>query len=99
MWGECISGALYWNDFVNLAKKVGFGDPRLVSDAPITIKNKEIEAKCEGIEFYSATYRLFKLECLEVRMGVLVVLFFCYIIILTSSLPPNSPTAKTTAKP
>ncbi|GMH86036.1 hypothetical protein TL16_g10415 [Triparma laevis f. inornata] len=65
LWGECISGALYWNDFVNLAKKVGFGDPRLVSDAPITIKNKEIEAKCEGIEFYSATYRLFKLECLE----------------------------------
>ncbi|GMH94170.1 hypothetical protein TrST_g4031 [Triparma strigata] len=65
LWGECISGALYWNDFVNLAKKVGFADPRLVSDAPITIKNKEIEKKCEGIEFYSATYRLFKLETLE----------------------------------
>jgi arsenite methyltransferase len=21
LWGECISGALYWNDFLNYAKK------------------------------------------------------------------------------
>ena len=29
--GECISGALYWNDFISLAKKCGFSDPRVVS--------------------------------------------------------------------
>jgi hypothetical protein len=22
LWGECLSGALYWNDFVRLAKEV-----------------------------------------------------------------------------
>ena len=27
LWGECLSGALYWNDFLNLAKAAGFGDP------------------------------------------------------------------------
>lgn len=32
LWGECISGALYWNDFLNLSKKCGFTDPRLVKD-------------------------------------------------------------------
>ena len=65
LWGECISGALYWNDFVNLAKKCGFGDPRLVEDSRITIKNKALEAKCGNVNFYSATYRLFKLPDLE----------------------------------
>lgn len=30
LFGECLSGALYWKDFVELAKKVGFADPRLV---------------------------------------------------------------------
>lgn len=65
LWGECISGALYWNDFHNLAKKCGFLDPRLVSDSPITVNNPELEAKCGRIKFYSATYRLFKLDDLE----------------------------------
>jgi len=61
LYGECLSGALYWNDFLTLAKECGFGDPRLVEDAPITINNKEVEARLEHIQFYSATYRLFKL--------------------------------------
>ena len=63
--GECLSGALYWNDFINLAKKCGFTDPRLVSSNPITIQNKEIEEKIGHVDFYSATYRLFKLDNLE----------------------------------
>ncbi|MEN8180781.1 MAG: methyltransferase domain-containing protein [Pseudomonadota bacterium] len=65
LYGECLSGALYWNDFINLAKKAGFADPRLVEDRPITIDNPEIEAKIGHIGFYSATYRLFKLDGLE----------------------------------
>ncbi|MEN8167535.1 MAG: methyltransferase domain-containing protein [Pseudomonadota bacterium] len=65
LYGECLSGALYWNDFLNLAKKAGFADPRLVEDRPITIDNPEIEKKIGHIDFYSATYRLFKLEGLE----------------------------------
>ncbi len=65
LYGECLSGALYWNDFENLAKKAGFLDPRLVEDDIISIENEAVEAKIGHIEFYSATYRLFKLENLE----------------------------------
>merc|ERR1719199_462577 len=62
LWGECISGALYWNDFHNLAKKAGFLDPRLVEDKIITVANKKLEGKLGCIKFYSATYRLWKLS-------------------------------------
>jgi len=62
LYGECLSGALYWNDFQNLAKKCGFADPRLVEDRPLTIENTEIEQLVGHIRFYSATYRLFKLD-------------------------------------
>jgi len=65
LYGECLSGALYWNDFILLAKACGFADPRLVDDRPLTIGNPAIAAKVEPIRFYSATYRLFKLEGLE----------------------------------
>ena len=65
LYGECLSGALYWNDFHNLAKQAGFIDPRLVEDRPITIDNPAIEAKIGHIKFFSATYRLFKLPELE----------------------------------
>lgn len=65
LYGECLSGALYWNDFENLAKAAGFGDPRLVEDSPITVNNEAQQAKVGAIRFFSATYRLFKLDGLE----------------------------------
>jgi ubiquinone/menaquinone biosynthesis C-methylase UbiE len=70
LWGECLSGALYWNDFVNMAKRCGFADPRLVEDSEITVKNKEVEASInksgnKDLKFFSATYRLFKIDDLE----------------------------------
>lgn len=65
LYGECLSGALYWNDFINLAKRVGFADPRLVSDRPLVIDNPQLQAQIGHINFYSAVYRLFKLEGLE----------------------------------
>jgi SAM-dependent methyltransferase len=65
LYGECLSGALYWNDFLTLSKTAGFTDPRLVEDRPITLEAPEIEAKIGFINFYSATYRLFKLAGLE----------------------------------
>ncbi|MBV1914463.1 MAG: methyltransferase domain-containing protein [Pseudomonadales bacterium] len=65
LYGECLSGALYWNDFHNLAKKTGFADPRLVEDRPLGIDNAAIEKKIGHISFFSATYRLFKLDQLE----------------------------------
>jgi arsenite methyltransferase len=65
LYGECLGGALYWNDFHNLAKRHGFADPRLVEDLPIAITDPRIAAKLGNIRFYSATYRLFKLDDLE----------------------------------
>jgi arsenite methyltransferase len=70
LWGECLSGALYWNDFQNMAKQAGFNDPRLVEDAPITVESKKVQNMIDSeghssIKFFSATYRLFKMPELE----------------------------------
>ena len=65
LWGECLSGALYWNDFLRTAKTVGFTDPRSVKNNPITIENEEVQEKCGNIQFFSVTYRLFKIDGLE----------------------------------
>lgn len=65
LYGECLSGALYWNDFLQLARNSGFTDPRLADDRPVTIDNPELIEKTGNIRFYSATYRLFKLPDLE----------------------------------
>jgi arsenite methyltransferase len=63
--GECLSGALYWGDFLKEAKGAGFGDPRLVKDRPLGIGDAAIAEMLDGISFFSATYRLFKLDGLE----------------------------------
>ncbi|MBA4143912.1 MAG: methyltransferase domain-containing protein [Nitrosospira sp.] len=65
LYGECLSGALYWNDFLHLSRQNGFADPRLIDDHAITIDNAELAARTGSIRFYSATYRLFKLDNLE----------------------------------
>ena len=65
LYGECLGGALYWNDFLRLARNAGFTDPRLVEDRPLAVNNEELQAKTGNIRFYSATYRLFKIAELE----------------------------------
>ena len=65
LYGECLSGALYWNDFLNLARGAGFRDPRLVTSRPLAINNPDVARRVAPIRFYSATYRLFKLAELE----------------------------------
>jgi SAM-dependent methyltransferase len=65
LYGECLAGALYWGDFLELARKVGFADPRLVDDNPVDITDPRLAEKLGDIKFYSATYRLFKLPDLE----------------------------------
>ena len=65
LYGECLSGALYWNDFENKAKSAGFLDPRLVEDRPLEIENAAIQETVGRINFSSATYRLFKIDALE----------------------------------
>ena len=65
LYGECLSGALYWNDFLSLAKEAGFLDPRLVTSRPMDVNNAVLQKKLGAAKFFSATYRLFKLDALE----------------------------------
>lgn len=65
LYGECLAGALYWNDFLNLAKAAGFADPRLVEDRPIQVTDRSAREKLGATRFFSATYRLFRIEGLE----------------------------------
>lgn len=65
LYGECLGGALYWNDFIQLAKRHGFSDPRLVTDRPLEVSDPELTPRVSDLKFYSATYRLFNLQELE----------------------------------
>lgn len=65
LYGECLGGALYWNDFLRFARKVGFADPRLVEDRPISATDSELAARTGNVRFFSATYRLFAIDRLE----------------------------------
>lgn len=65
LWGECLSGALYWNDFLSLCRKVGFKDPRLVKSSPVAVQNPGMQRLIGHIQFWSATYRLWKIPALE----------------------------------
>ncbi|XP_051940357.1 arsenite methyltransferase-like [Hippocampus zosterae] len=61
LWGECIGGALWYKDLLQLAEEVGFSPPRLVTASIVTVDNKELQAILGDFKFVSATYRLFKI--------------------------------------
>lgn len=65
--GECLAGAMYWEDFRRLMQKLGVPDVRTLSSSPISIGNPEIAAKLGGATFRSVTVRAFKLASLEDR--------------------------------
>lgn len=65
LYGECLGGALYWNDFLRVSKASGFIDPRLVTDRPLEITDPQLIPRIGALNFYSATYRLFKIDTLE----------------------------------
>ncbi len=65
MYGECLGGAMYWNDFQRVAHRHGFADPRLATDRPLEITDPELARRAGNLKFFSATYRLFKLDALE----------------------------------
>lgn len=60
LYGECLGGALYWGDFLVLAKGAGFADPRLVRSRPIAVTDPSLREKLGEAQFFSATYRLFR---------------------------------------
>uniref|UniRef100_A0A7S1RAS6 Arsenite methyltransferase n=1 Tax=Alexandrium catenella TaxID=2925 RepID=A0A7S1RAS6_ALECA len=61
LWGECISGAMYIEDFLRESVKVGFTDPRMLSMEEIIIHDPVLKDVVGRARFYSITYRLFKL--------------------------------------
>jgi len=61
LWGECIAGALYVNDFLRHARAAGFTDPRVLTSSPIDIVDPALRAITGEAKFFSITYRLFKL--------------------------------------
>jgi hypothetical protein len=65
LYGECLGGALYWNDYLRLANAAGFADPRLVEDRPLEVTDSTLAEQTGNLRFFSATYRLFKLDGLE----------------------------------
>ncbi|RPD47112.1 methyltransferase domain-containing protein [Hymenobacter sediminis] len=67
LYGECLSGALYTEDFRRLLHGIGIHEYRLTASRRLTIGNPEIELKVGNIGFYSLTVRAFKLPELEDR--------------------------------
>jgi len=61
LWGECVAGALYEEDFLRIARAVGFADPRELARAPVEVSNPELRDVVGNARFSSITYRLFKL--------------------------------------
>ncbi|MCR5887290.1 methyltransferase domain-containing protein [Hymenobacter sp. J193] len=62
LYGECLSGAMYIEDFRRLLRQLGVHDYRLTAKRQLSIDNEEIEQKVGNIKFYSLTVRAFKLD-------------------------------------
>ncbi len=62
LFGECLSGALYVEDFRRMLREVGCVDYRVVSSGPIELHDPEVVRKAGMIDFYSLTIRSFKCD-------------------------------------
>jgi SAM-dependent methyltransferase len=62
LYGECLSGALYIEDFRRMLRDLGCLDYRTVTSRRIDINNEELQARAGNIQFYSMTIRAFKLS-------------------------------------
>ena len=61
LYGECLAGALYIEDFKRLCAQAGFLDARILEGHEIEIHDPELKEITGNAKFYSLTYRLFKL--------------------------------------
>ncbi len=61
LFGECLAGALYIEDFRRLLALAGCADARVCSRGPLTLDGDEVERKIGMVRFESITYRAFKL--------------------------------------
>jgi len=58
--GECLGGALYWEDFRRIMQSLGCPDVRVVKQSPIALEDPEVEEKIGMVKFSSVTIRAFK---------------------------------------
>ncbi|XP_028856904.1 arsenite methyltransferase [Denticeps clupeoides] len=72
LWGEGMAGALYWQDFISLAREVGFSSPCLVAACHIKVHNAELQKKTADVKYASGTYRLFKLPKTSLKQRAVV---------------------------
>lgn len=59
--GECLGGALYWEDFRRIMESLGCPDIRVVKENPISLDDPDVAAKIGMVGFRSVTVRAFKL--------------------------------------
>ncbi len=59
-----LGGAMYIGDFIRLARKSGFSDPRIVGACRLNLGEWEEEHLC-GASFIAVTFRLFKIRAME----------------------------------
>lgn len=62
LFGECLSGAMYTEDFRRTLYDIGCKDFRVVSKTKIEVTDADIQKKVGMIDFYSITIRAFKLD-------------------------------------
>ena len=67
VYGECLGGALYFEDFRRLLFQAGCPDFRIVESSSIEIQDPRIKGLVGSARFSSFTVRAFKLETLEDR--------------------------------
>lgn len=61
LYAECLSGALYIGDFMQMCREIGFIDIRQLSKSEIQVLDAQMKKNLGNAKFYSITYRLFKL--------------------------------------
>ncbi|MCB1628001.1 MAG: methyltransferase domain-containing protein, partial [Xanthomonadales bacterium] len=59
--GECLGGALYWEDFRRLMQQLGCADVRICARSPVPLLDAEVERRIGMVRFESVTVRAFKL--------------------------------------
>lgn len=67
MRGECMGGAMYFEDFRRLIEKCGFTTYYIVDKTPIQANDFEVARMVGDIKFFSCTVRAFKCDELEDR--------------------------------
>jgi len=61
LFGECLAGALYTEDFRRLMGELGCADFRVLARSPITLGDADIERRIGMVNFASITVRAFRL--------------------------------------